>query len=271
MRMLRRLFSKPFADGRGQLIVHCCHHKVGTVWFRNMLDAVGREYGLAFATVHPGVGPGNARILLDSHSRTDIASFDANLRGSHMIRDPRDVVVSGYHYHLWTTEEWANKPVSRLGGDIAERWSLLPVQSIGDMSYREYLNSLPREEGMLVEIRRAATTSIRDMRAWNYRDPRFLEIRYEEIIRDEEATFRTLFRHYGFTEAAVERSVELAMRFSLSRRPKTVAPVVQEKSHRRSGKPQQWASEFTDRHKDLFKQLLGQDLIALGYETSLDW
>lgn len=271
MRLLRRLFSKPFVDGRGQLIMHCCHHKVGTVWFKDVLEAVGREYGLPFATVRPGVDPGDARILLDTHSRSDIAGLGADLRGSHMIRDPRDVVVSGYHYHLWTTEVWANTPVSRLGGGARERWSLRPLNDIGDLSYREYLNSLPREEGMLQEIRRAATTTIRDMRAWNYHDPRFLEIRYEDIVRDEQATFRTLFRHYGFTEAAVERSVALAMKFSLSARPKSAAPEVQEKSHRRSGRPQQWASEFTDRHKDLFKELLGQDLIALGYETDLDW
>ena len=33
-----------------------------------------------------------------------------------MIRDPRDVIVSGYFYHQWTDEPWANEPRPELGG-----------------------------------------------------------------------------------------------------------------------------------------------------------
>jgi len=43
-----------------------------------------------------------------------------------------------------------------------ERWPLLLVNEIKNMSYQQYLNSLSREEGVLAEIDRASTTVIRE-------------------------------------------------------------------------------------------------------------
>jgi len=63
--------------------------------------------------------------------------------------------VSGYFYHLWTEEKWAH--VSK--------------QEFGGKSYLEYLNSLSKEEGLLVEMMRFANYDLRHMVAWDYQDP----------------------------------------------------------------------------------------------------
>lgn len=139
-----RATRSPFADPKAPapLLVHCCHHKAGTVWIRRVLESVGPHYGWKLVTVTRD-GKFRARpgrhFLLDPHSminREELPPF----RGSHMIRDPRDMVISAYFYHLKTAEAWVHLPRERFGG----------------RSYQEYLNSFDKEEGMAVQIRESA-------------------------------------------------------------------------------------------------------------------
>src|SRR3954466_12518100 len=99
-------------------LVHCAHHKVGTVWWGNILRAVAQRCGVGYAEISRGNVPGSAAVYLFQHSRHfDRAPFTGRpFRGTHMIRDPRDVLVSGYFYHLWTAERWANLPDPRYEG-----------------------------------------------------------------------------------------------------------------------------------------------------------
>lgn len=271
MRFVRRLLTNPFSERKGYVIIHCSHHKVGTVWFKNVLHAVAKEYGLRVRMNDPTDIPRSAGIFVDDHSKIDLSRIPHQYRGSHMIRDPRDVVISGYHYHLWTQERWANTKIADLGPDIAAYWPLLPVKDILHLSYREYLNSLDKEAGLMAEISRASSTDIRDMVHWDYSNLYILNFKYEDIMRDEEGMFRRIFTHYGFNDAAVARSTDLAMNFSFKNQAKRDVGQSQEKSHLRSGKAGQWREEFSEAHKSYFKQLHGEDLIGLGYESGLDW
>ena len=139
------------------------------------------------------------------------------------------------------------------------------------MTYQEYLKSLSREEGIRAEIQRSSTTSIKEMVEWDYDDKNTFEFKYEEIMQNEQEVFRSIFRHFGFKEAAVDRAIEVAQRCSFSRRTGRKPGQVAEKSHHRSGKLRQWEEEFSSEHRAYFKSLHGQDLIRLGYETGLDW
>jgi hypothetical protein len=233
--------------GTDPLIVHCCHHKVGTVWFRHVLTAVARHYGLRrHAGPQSGLGPEDG-IFLEDHSRIDPSALRP-FRGSHMIRDPRDVVVSAYFYHLRTTEPWAQEPQEEYGG----------------LGYRAYLQQFGRHEGLLAEIRRSAPTVIADMTRWDYEDPRFLELRYEDLIADERTGFNRLFEFYGFTPWAVATSVKIALGFSL-RNPR------KKSAHIRSGQPNDWQQHFGPEHRALFKQLTNDAAVTLGYEPDSSW
>jgi hypothetical protein len=254
-RELRRASGGPFprpSDRR--LIVHCAHHRVGSTWFVRVLSAVADEYGLHFQNCIQADLRRSTDVFLQDHSLVDLPALPPH-RGSHMIRDPRDVVVSRYFFHLWTTETWVHVPDPAYGG----------------RTYQEYLNSLDQEAGILAEIDRFVDYGLAHMADWNYKNPNFLELRYETIIGAEEQAFRRLFTHYGFRPDAVERSLEIANRFSFERQTKRKVGEVQAKSHLRSGRPGEWRDVLSERHKARCKELFGQTLITLGYETGSDW
>ncbi|CAI5961884.1 unnamed protein product, partial [Closterium sp. NIES-65] len=52
------------------------------------------------------------------------------------VRDPRDVVVSGYFYHKTTQEPWVHEPRSEYGGK----------------SYQQMLNNVSKSAGINMEV-----------------------------------------------------------------------------------------------------------------------
>jgi hypothetical protein len=250
---VRHGLRNPFADRLRPTLVHVAHHKVATLWFRGILSAIAREFGLSFGAVMRAGYP-DAEALLYPHS----GLFDRDrlefFRGSHVIRDPRDVVVSGYFYHLWSTEEWLHVPRSEYG----------------DKTYQEHLKSLNLDEGLAAEMRRSASRTLADMKAWDYSQPEFIEIKYEELIGDERRSFERIFRHYGFKEDVVEHSVDIATRLSFRKVARRPVGEVQERAHLRSGKPGQWREVFTPAHLTLFRELTGNLVERLGYSPGDD-
>lgn len=179
----------------------------------------------------------------------------SSYKGSHTIRDPRDVIVSGYFYHLWTKEKWAH----------------IPREKYGNRSYQEYLNSLDREEGLMVEMNRFASYDIKHMVQWDYNNPHIFEIRYEEIIESEETIFHELFQHYGFNRSAIATAMKIVEKCSFKNVAKRQIGEIKSQSHLRSGKTRQWENVFSDKHKNHCKKLLGNALIQLGYENDRNW
>jgi len=250
-----RPLADPFLADQRRLVVHCCYHKSGTHWLRRILKTVVKRFDLEFKqtkTCSPEFFE-DGQILFDPHSWIDVKHLPA-YRGSHMIRDQRDIVVSAYFYHLWTDERWARKPRVKYGG----------------ISYHQLLNSLSIEQGLLAEINRSRRL-FRRMKKWNYRNSNMLELRYEDVIRDEEYHFTRLFAHYGFHTAAVKRSVRIALRHGFEARSQRKLGEIQERSIMRSGEPGQWKKHFSDRVKKRFKKVAGGLLRSLQYEKNNDW
>jgi hypothetical protein len=250
LRGYRRTTRNPFADQRW-LLVHGAHHKAGTVWFRRVLQAVATEYGLRFFGGSQDDLPPQADLFFQDNSWIDADALQA-FRGSHVIRDPRDLVVSGYHYHLWTGEAWAHEPWPSLGGK----------------TYQEHLRSLDEDGGLHAEIDRVAKMAL-DMVRWDYDDARFVNLRYEDVVADGSTAFTTIFQHYGFSDAAVARSTEIALGFTLEKA--AAIPKPEGKSHVRSGKPGEWRDRFTAAHLEHCKEAMADTLVALGYESGTDW
>jgi Sulfotransferase domain len=254
-RAVRRRLRTPFRPDAGRpLIVHCSHHKAGTVWFGTVLRSVAATYGLRFqrgrgepvdATADVAFF-GNARFF----RRDDLGGRP--FRGSHVIRDPRDVVVSGYHYHRWTKEEWVHRPDPRWGG----------------LSYQAYLAARDEHDGLLAEIERSARSDLAEMAGWDYDQPEFLELRYEDVLEDEAGAFAALFRFYGFDEPAVRAGLEAVDEARLDRAAALARP---EPTHVRSGQPGEWRALFGPAHVARFKELTGDLVVRLGYEADDTW
>lgn len=258
----RRPFARylsPFEHpGNGPLIIHCCYHKVGTVWFGRILRDIAAEFGLRyraggdFREIHRLETNGDSDIFMDLGSHVKFAALPGRYKLSHMIRDPRDLIVSGYFYHRWTDEPWANFPRAEFRG----------------MSYREYLNSVPKDVGIAAEIERN-NFWIHHMAEWDFCNANAYEIRYEDILDEEENVLRAMFRHYEFHEQAVERALKIARRYSFETiRARGGAG---ETSHLRSGKSGEWRKHFSASHVAQFKQLFPGVLARLKYEAGDDW
>ncbi|MCC0175945.1 sulfotransferase domain-containing protein [Waterburya agarophytonicola K14] len=252
---VKQKFRTPFIDdSEKKLIVHCCYHKVGTAWFIRILRSIARYYGLNFQNSIQSDLRRDTDIFMEYMSRVDVAKLPDYI-GSHMIRDPRDIIISGYFYHLWTKEEWAH----------------IPRKNLKNLTYQQYLHSFNREEGLLAEMRGTSQETIEEMSRWNYNNPHFIEFKYEDLITNESAVFAKIFRHYGFNEEAIQNCLGIADKFSFKNQSRRKKGIVNQKSHLRSGRTGEWREIFGDRHKQEFKQIFGDVLIKLGYETNNDW
>ena len=253
--IVKRNLRTPFNNQNSEnLIVHCCYHKVGTAWFIRVLRAISRYYGLKFQQCTQSELQRDTDIFLEYMSRVDVAKLP-NYVGSHMIRDPRDIIISAYFYHLWTKEEWAH----------------IPRHSLNNLTYQEHLNSLNKEEGLLAEMEGTSKEVIEEMSQWNYDNPNFIEFKYEDIIVNESEIFSKIFQHYQFSQEAIENCIKIANRFSFKNKSNRQKGTIKPTSHLRSGRIGEWQEVFNQHHKRRFKELFGNTLIKLGYETDNNW
>jgi len=122
----------------------------------------------------------------------DIKKIEQDFRLSRFVRDPRDLIVSGYFYHKRGAEPWF-----RFKGPTEEYWAAInghvPEQMPGNVSFAEYLSSLDQSEGLRqeMEFRKYHLSS---MRHWA-EDPRIKVLRYEEVITDQVGAFREIVEH----------------------------------------------------------------------------
>lgn len=255
-----RQFLNPFnEDEKRPVIIHCCYHKIGTVWFARILKEVAAEFGLSFdqgtdyQKIHKFETSAHTDIFLDQISSVKLNQLPY-YRGSHIIRDPRDMIISGYFYHLWAKETWANIPMVEYRG----------------MTYKEYLNSLNQDQGVSKEIKSIGTW-IHHMMSWDYNNPSVLEIKYENIIVNEEPVFEAMFTHFGFKKSAVDRCCQIADKYSFKNMTKGRKAKAKSGKHLRSGKIGEWRELFNENHKNLFKKLYPGTIVALGYEKDDNW
>lgn len=227
------------------------HHKTGSSWMRNLFTAIGKAHSLRCFIGEQKDLPRCYDIFFQDHSRFDFKYSTGAYRGLHLIRDPRDIIISGAFYHQNSKESWLHKPMPILGGQ----------------TYQEALN---RRETMadkiLFEMEYAGKHTLGEMLSWNYANPHFFEAKYEEFIADVDLrVFRGIFAFLGFPDTEMDGLLEIAYANSL------FSGQVNDPSHVRSGQPQQWRDHFDEIHRRRFLELFGDALVRLGYEKDDAW
>ena len=248
-RPARALIPKP-----ERLIVHCCHHRVATVWFGRLLRRIAAEFGWKFQSCGQAELEHDTDIFMQHSSKVAPSELRA-YRGSHMIRDPRDIMVSGYFYHLWCTEVRYTSPRSEFDGK----------------SYQEMLRSVSQERGLAMEIE-WSKNRIRRIVDWHYDNPEFLELRFEDFIRDERASVTAACKHYGLRDDHIQTIVDIVEKdFSFEAITGRRKGQEDRESHFRKGQAGDWILYFSDAHKQLFKRIYPGVLTQLEYELDDKW
>jgi hypothetical protein len=289
------------------------HHKCASTWIWGILHHVARETGrthhLVIDDLTPrshgplrAIAPGGRTGTSRKFPRSELAAHlnDADLvscitadmeqvglvsaeRGFHVIRDPRDLIVSAYFSHR----------------------NSHPVDGVPHLEeHRERLQAASKEDGLLLEMEFSAGALL-DMADWDYGRPEILELKMERLTADPYATFLDIFEHLGLLseeEPAEARALLRAwtgrLRNRLSSRShlgalRSPTPVSGETllgivyaqrfaakakgrrageenahSHYRKGIAGDWVNHFTPAHVEAFKDRFGNVVERLGYE---DW
>lgn len=260
-----------FADLKINLIFGT-HHKTGTVWMREIAKAVAVRCGFHFTryprslkdeagTLVQATTKNGALLRIDEKSH--IRAVDrSNATVMHLVRDPRDILVSATFYHQKSTENFLLRPWGRMTGAT---------------TYQEHIKSLENFEAQAqFEMSAYSARVFADINAWDYHKPNCIELKYEDLIDDHGMVlFRRVFETAGFNASQVEVALEEVWKHSLFGALADVnlqkAVVKEGTQHIRSGKSGQWRKHFTPELAIAFHAKFQPLLERLEYEENGDW
>lgn len=263
-------------------ICYFCYHKVGTVLLAKVFKQISdlQKWKTKSTLGYQPKVKINADVNSFGHSLLNFDSIKVPFTGFHVIRDPRDIIVSGYLYHLRTNEKWCVNTNTRAESPIlfpfvpysqqhrSEEWKSNYLESLKGKSYQENLRSLSKRDGLLFEMENYGSWTINSMADWDYNRPEILEVKFESIMSNYEATFLNIFQHLGFSGNEIDTFMDIALQHDLGRKSESEVNAI---SHVSSPKYTKWMDSFEEIHKEVFLQKFGDILIHLGYENDHNW
>ncbi len=210
-----------------------------------------------------------------------------NYKGFHVVRDPRDILVSAYfsHLHSHGTKNWHDLTV-----------------------YRQKLQKLDKYEGLLMEME-FSRVNFEKMYDWDYSLSNVLDIKMEDLFANSQEQFINIFKFLGILDSSTEKigsdlNDEIAktvnrvniktnglfpLKFSREKiSGERISKIVAENSfakkakgrkkgkenlkhHYRKGVKGDWKNHLTAEHIIAFKDNYNDLLLKLGYESDPDW
>lgn len=211
-----------------------------------------------------------------------------DFKGFHVIRDPRDIVVSAYFSHLHSHP-------------ITKYWPQL-------VPHREKLQKVSKDEGLFLEMefRRVPFEKLYN---WNYSLPNVLELKMEDLFQDRQNQFTKIFDFLGILNNSYKNSliklnpqiIRTINRTNIKTQglmpvkiksnqisPERLLQILEEnsfskksqgrsqgqenvKSHYRKGVAGDWKNHLKPEHIVYFKDNYNDLLLKLGYESNPDW
>lgn len=192
----------------------------------------------------------------------NLSHFTFPYRATCFVRDPRDLVISGYFYHRRGVESWTN-----IKNPDPTQWSVvngnIPQSLKPGQSFSEFLQDVDTETGLLAEID-FRKFHFGAMREWDLDQPNLFVFKYENVVGREPDCFRDIAEIYEFSEKWKSELVRQANRYSLQN-------LNTNKEHVRDPNPRQWSKYFTNNIRNMFKSKHNDKLVKLGYEAGMDW
>jgi len=191
---------------------------------------------------------------LSGHS-LDLDRFD-DIRVVRFIRDPRDMVISGYYYHKKASERWCKyQDPTEVDFEVVN--GVVPAAVPEGKSFSEFVNEASLEEGLAAEFE-FRRKHFESMMEWPEDDERVLTLRYEDILGNEEEVFERVFRFLKQPEWIVKKAKKDAHAYRAGAKEA-------QKGHVRNPESKQWQSLFTPGLKEQFADLYEPLLRRYGY------
>ena len=255
-------------EKRFPTLVHCGYHKCLTVFVARCFgEVLGDQFHQFMGTLDP-LGD----FYAEHHRYTVSAISDRPLdlsrlgdyRISRFIRDPRDLVVSGYFYHRKGPEPWTTCVHD---SSLPFKARLVAAGLMGaNESYAACLQRLDPEDGLIAEMEGRAP-HFRSMIDWPAADSRVRAWKYEDILGREAQTMDAVGAHYGWSDdpGAPSHGWRLAVQEQAIRWSAGDGRLSWD-AHVRDPRPGQWREVFTDKVHRAFAERFGNLPQQLGYE-----
>lgn len=276
---------------RKPIAAYFSHHKCASDWTLRVLTELAQTAGLRVHHTHwPKHLPyefekqepwgtriteswdiaanGDYDLLIATNAEMDhVRTLTARgFKGFHVIRDPRDVIVSGYFSHL------ASHYVD-------------PSQNPWLGIHRERLQRLSKEDGLLAELE-YSNTHMNRLRHWEYGFAGVTESRFEWIMPSPEKELAQLLALTGITVEGFTAPEDAPLAVGISR--DEWARIMENHSfqklaegrkkgeesrthHLRSGLAGDWRNHFTPAVSESFKALYPGMVPLLGYAADDNW
>ena len=248
------------------------HHKVATALTSKVFREISIYYGLTFQEA-PGFHADveDSQVVHYWHSQASDKILSSEHLGVHFVRDPRDVIVSGYLFHQRTDEAWCVNDNFEITGDIdfpqvafsqvhlthAEKEEYL--EWLNGKSYQENISSLTQDDGLIFEMDGYAGRTIFCMRDWSTNE-QILEVRFEEITTNYDEMWMRIFTHLGFENKELAKAMDIAKKHDMGRMSRDQ---ISQNKHISTGKISKWkeyfsenvAREYSEKFNDVHKDI----------------
>ena len=173
------------------------------------------------------------------------------------IRDPRDVILSTVHWINYIYNNVKNHPM----------YGPIVIRDFVKLSFADQITKvieMPEKFGSLHFTENMHVMS-KNALLW-MKNPSVLTVRFEDLVgpqgggdlKKQKSTIRTLGEHIGYPLSDILVDFVAASLFGDT-------PTF------RKGQIGAWKEYFTEEHKQLIKETMGNELIELGYEKDNNW
>lgn len=250
-------------------LVHCSYHKCLTKYFAKVFKGIFNKNPLTKdGYIHFNSlidefyqKSNNFKLTSVNNHAIDLKQLGDNFRVTRFMRDPRDMIVSGYFYHKRAAEPWC-EVVSPSEDDWKVVNGNIPSGLKEGESYAQMLNRVDVTEGLKAEIE-FRKYHFGSMRQWPVDHPNIMLIRYEEMLGNELDTFNDVFDFYELSRWSKKRGMKYAHKYSAGVAQQSKGHLA---THMRNPESGQWKNHFSEELTEQFNDQYGDILTSHGYQ-----